>query len=82
MLTLIKCDCVNPYQDEKYGKNKRIHNPKGTIHIPEKIADRIKEGERINLPDDQYRCSICRRIKTVYKGVVYEETSCETDRCG
>jgi hypothetical protein len=24
--TLIKCDCVNAYQDERYGQGMRVHN--------------------------------------------------------
>lgn len=26
MTKIIKCDCKNEYQDEKYGKDQRVHN--------------------------------------------------------
>ena len=37
MTKIIKCNCKNDYQDEKYGKNMRVHNS---------TADTKKNGYR------------------------------------
>lgn len=43
------CKCVNAYQDKRYGKNKRVHNPcGGTAKIP-----------------GGYRCTVCGDRKSV-----------------
>lgn len=40
---IVKCDCPNPFQDQRYGKNMRVAN-----HAPSK-------GAQVN----RYRCSSC-----------------------
>lgn len=41
---ILKCDCLNDFQDDEYGKNMRLHNPcqKGarcTVCLKEVKAD-------------------------------------------
>lgn len=43
-----KCTCQNEYQDNKYGKGMRVHNP-----VKQKTS-----GPK------QYRCTVCGDVKS------------------
>ena len=46
---VLPCSCKHPYQEQKYGKGRRLHNPlQFTGH----------EGER-----EEYRCSVCGTVR-------------------
>ncbi len=42
-----KCNCKSKYQDEKYGKGNRVHNPK-------------VKGSNGN---QEYRCTVCGTVR-------------------
>ncbi len=57
---ILSCSCVNTYQDEKYGKEKRVHN----LCKPK------------NPGTDIYRCTVCGAIKNISgKTEVYQRQS-------
>lgn len=46
-MKILPCDCKHEFQDERFGKGKRVHNEcKGTKGAPPK-----------------YRCSVCNKEK-------------------
>lgn len=45
---IVNCSCPNEFQDETYGKNKRVAN-----HAPSKGAQK-----------DRYRCTSCKKEYT------------------
>ena len=44
---ILVCACKNVYQDKRYGKRKRVHNP---------LQGKGKEG-------DGYRCTVCGNVR-------------------
>lgn len=46
---IAKCDCTNDFQDNKYGKKMRVHNPAFS-----------KGGQ-----PRRYRCTVCRKEKNL-----------------
>ena len=51
---ILECTCTHKYQDKKYGKNQRVHNPKGGS--VEKATG--------------WRCTVCKKDKDVARGSV------------
>lgn len=49
---ILGCTCSHKYQDEKYGKGKRVHNPK------KKTADGTT----------RYCCTVCTKVNDKQKG--------------
>ena len=48
MTKIIKCNCKNDYQDEKYGKNMRVHNTTIDIHKNGyrcTVCEKLNKGE-------------------------------------
>jgi hypothetical protein len=41
-----KCVCKSEYQDEKYGKDMRVHNPIGKKDNPNKLRCAVCNNER------------------------------------
>ena len=50
---LLQCECKHDYQDEKYGKNQRVHN--------------LYVGETAKATMKVWRCTVCntKRVKGV-----------------
>ena len=46
---VIACSCSSSFQDERYGKDQRVHN-------------RCKDGKAGNTPD--WRCTVCSSRKS------------------
>lgn len=44
---ILKCNCKNKYQDEKYGKDYRVHNPMKVTGTQAK----------------KYRCTVCGSVR-------------------
>lgn len=52
-MVLVKCDCKNPFQDEKYGYGVRVHN--------------LCNGGKMEATSgvQQARCTVCGKEKNV-----------------
>ncbi len=46
---VVKCTCVHPYQDAKYGKGKRIGN--------------LSRGAQQKGSIEKYRCTVCGTMR-------------------
>ena len=49
---ILKCKCKNEYQDRKYGKQKRVHNPK---------SGGVRGGTG---GAKEYRCTVCGAVRS------------------
>jgi hypothetical protein len=47
---VLECVCKHAFQDERYGKNMRLHNPKN--HNPKKDKD-----------GNKWRCTVCGKTR-------------------